>query len=103
MWFWLVFQSIFVIGFTVGLFLETPNPAVIFCYLVSIAVLVWIIYRVKHPRSEAWKRQRRYDREQREIQRERKRLKKEIRDYQKKHELDWIDELEYFDAIFDDD
>lgn len=88
MWFWLVFQSIFVIGFTVRLFIETPNPAIIFCWLVSIAVLAWIIYRIIHPRSEARKKQRRYEQEQRTILRERKRLKKEIRDCQKKHELD---------------
>ena len=104
MWVWLVLQSIFVIGFTAGLFIEDISnlPGTLLAYGVSLGVLVWIIYRIKHPRSETWKRQRRYDRERRERLRKGKRLKKEIRDCQKKHELDWIDEMEALHAMLDD-
>ena len=105
MWVWLVLQSIFVISFTVELFIEDISnlPGTLLAYGISLGVLVWIIHRIRHPRSEAWKRQRRYERKQREILRERKRLKKEIREYQKKHELDWIDKAEIICAMLEDD
>ena len=102
MWFLLVFQTLVVIGFVVGLFLEELSLGYFAMFGLAIFILVFIIYRLKHPVSQEVKRQQRVRKQRQEYIRQKQFAEKERKKRIKKHELDWIDEMEFFDAIFDD-
>ena len=98
----LVLQSLIVFGFVTGLFLEQMTVRYFVMFGMAAVVLLWLIWRVRHPVSrEAQKEKevRRREREQSRVARER--CKKE-KAHRKAHEFDWIDEMEFLDAIFDD-
>lgn len=102
MWFLLVFQTLVVIGFVVGLFLEELSLGYFAMFGLAILILAFIVYRIKHPVSQEVKRQQRVRKQRQEYIRQIQNAEKERKKSIKKHELDWIDEMEFFDAIFDD-
>ena len=102
MWFLLVFQTLVVIGFVVGLFLEELSLGYFAMFGLAILILAFIVYRIKHPVSQEVKRQQRVRKQRQEYIRQKQFAEKERKKRIKKHELDWIDEMEFFDAIFDD-
>ena len=102
MWFLLVFQTLVVIGFVVGLFLEELSLGYFAMFGLAILILAFIVYRIKHPVSQEVKRQQRVRKQRQEYIRQIQNAEKERKKRIKKHELDWIDEMEFFDAIFDD-
>ena len=102
MWFFLIFQTLVVAGFIVGLFLEELTLGYFVMFGLAILILVFIIFRLKHPVSQEVKRQRKVRKQRQEYIRQKQIAEKERKKRIKKHELDWIDEMEFFDAIFDD-
>ena len=100
--FLLIFQSLVVFGFIVGLFLEQLTIGYFVLFGLAILILLLIIYRLKHPVSRETIRRRAARKQERVSSNRKKQFEKELKSYKKKHELDWIDEIEFFDAIFDD-